>query len=65
MRHTFGDDAMFAVIHQDSCPALLACRFGKSEIKAAWKEKEKAGITNCRQFAAVILDDGGFSEVSV
>ena len=56
---------MFAVIHQDSCPALLACRFGKSDIKAAWKEKEKAGITNCRQFAAVILDDGGFSEVSV
>ena len=35
---------MFAVIHQDSCPALLACRFGKSDIKAAWKEKEKAGI---------------------
>ena len=65
MRHTFGDDAMFAVIHQDSCPALLACRFGKSDIKAAWKEKEKAGITKFLQYAAVVLDDGGFSEVSV
>ena len=56
---------MFAVIHQDSCPDLLACRFGKAVIKVAWKVNDKAGITNCRQFAAVVLDDGGFSEVSV
>ena len=65
MRHTFGDDAMFAVIHRSSGLVLKACRSGKAMFMAAGPQKGKAGITNCRQFAAVILDDGGFSEVSI
>ena len=56
---------MLAVIHRASGLVLKACCFGIAVIKVSWKEKDKAGITNCLEYAAVVLDDGGFSEVSV
>ena len=63
--HFFGDDEMFAVIHRSSGLVLKACRSGKAMFTAAGPQKGKAGITKFLQYAAVVLDDGGFSEVSV
>ena len=56
---------MFAVIHRSSGLVLKACRSGKAMFTAAGPQKGKAGITKFLQYAAVVLDDGGFSEVSI
>lgn len=56
---------MLAVIHRASGLVLKACRSGKAIFTVAGPQKDKAGITKFLQDAAVVLDDGGFSEVPV
>ena len=54
---------MFAVVNKGSGRILRICRSLEEAVNEARKERQKLGSEEFKDIAAVILDDGGFTEL--
>jgi len=54
---------MFAVIRKTDNSVLFTCNSKEAALVAAQVEKSKVGMAERKNITAVVLDDGGYSDI--
>ena len=54
---------MYAVIRKTDDSVIYTCNSKEAAIVAAQLEKSKVGIADRQNITAVVMDDGGFSDI--
>ena len=54
---------MYAVIRNTDNSILYICNSKEAALSAAQLEKPKVGVSECQSITAVVMDDGGFSDI--
>ncbi len=54
---------MFAVIRKTDNSVLFTCNSKEAALVAAQVEKSKVGMADRKNITAVVLDDGGYSDI--
>ncbi len=54
---------MFAVIRTTDNSVICTCNSKEAALVAAQLEKSKVGLADRQNITAVVMDDGGFSEI--
>lgn len=54
---------MYAVIRKTDDSVIYTCNSKEAAIVAAQLEKSKVGISDRQNITAVVMDDGGFSDI--